>query len=63
MTPIYDYRCSSQTCQFHADIMHPITGSETPLLCPLCGAALWKVPSVPAPPVGGPTPRFFPDRW
>jgi hypothetical protein len=42
--------------------MHPIAKAPGEVLCPECGAVMKRVPTLPGPPRGGDTPRFYPGR-
>jgi putative FmdB family regulatory protein len=58
--PFFDYLCSA--CGHTDEMMHPIAKAPGEVLCPKCGAVMKRVPTLPGPPRGGDTPRFYPGR-
>jgi putative FmdB family regulatory protein len=58
--PVYTYECPF--CD-HTEEVYRAIMDETEVECPKCAESMDRIPSVPSPPQGGPTKKFYPNRW
>jgi len=58
---IYTYECLNGHRQEVLQTLKEAAEDPRPG-CPFCSEHMSRVPSVPAPPQGGPTPKFYPGR-
>lgn len=56
--PLYTYKCTGE-CGRTDEMMRKVEERDDQCACPTCGAEMVKVPSLPGPPQGGPTRKFY----
>jgi putative FmdB family regulatory protein len=56
--PLYSYECQGD-CHRVIEEMRSVDTRRDMMTCPTCGGDMVLVPSMPGPPQGGPTPRFY----
>jgi putative FmdB family regulatory protein len=56
--PLYSYKCIGDCTRVIEDF-RKVDERADMMTCPTCGGDMTLVPSIPGPPQGGPTPKFY----
>jgi putative FmdB family regulatory protein len=56
--PLYSFKCTGD-CERVIEEIRKVDERNDMMTCPTCGGDMVHTPSVPGPPQGGPTPRFY----